>query len=170
MEFTILFSTKSLETLFSSILVENLTEHLSDFNKQQLGVLIEKHKSLFCLYITCEVFDYLIDFHQRSDSYSSSLWNIKSSYITDMTSFMSRFLNWNNEQINDLFGLLENALRETVIKTLFNLVGEDIYDNRKFELRGYQNVSLQNTISSERVLSLKYKRKDLSFNGYGVGL
>lgn len=170
MDFTILFSTRVLESTFSNILIDRLTGELSEFNRQQLNVLIEKHKSLYCLFIACEVCDYLLGKGNNSKNYANTLWNINANYRSDLSSFITRFLKWSNEEIEELFNWIENILRNLVLTTLINITGEDVHDNRKFDLREYDNISLQNTISGERVLSLKYRRKDVSFVGYGVGI
>ncbi len=136
--------------------MDQIGAELSEFNRMQLSVLIQKHNYLYTNFICLEVCDYLKG-NTFPNLVSDKLINCSFSFKSDLHSFITRFLGWSNEAIQDFFDKLENVLRNDFLKTLNNAAGVDIHDNRKYKLRDFTDNSFGLLSASDRVLSLEYE-------------
>lgn len=169
MELSVLISTKPLEYIFSNSLENDLAIGLSDFNRAQLGILIEKHRSSYCLFSALEVCQYLCKKNEKPNVSASTLWNANASFKIDFTDFIIRFLNWNKEKVEEYFEWLQNVLRNKVLEDLLQVTGVDIHDSRNYQLRSYE-YSSQYSSSGERVLHLEYEGRQLPTFGCKMDL
>jgi len=163
MNFTILVSIKTQESLFCNYLMDQIGTSPSDFNRAQLGVLIQKHSVLYTNFICLEICDYLKG-NKFPNTVSDKLTNCKTNFRSDISSFIKRFLSWEIEATNDLFDRLDSILRNNFLQSLNDAAGVDIHDNRQYKLRNFTDNSFGMLSSSDRVLSLEYESNFLSFS------
>ena len=93
MNFTILVSIKTQESLFCNYLMDQIGTGLSDFNRAQLGVLIQKHSVLYTNFICLEICDYLKG-NKFPNTVSDKLTNCKTNFRNDVSSFITPRQKW----------------------------------------------------------------------------
>ena len=168
MEINVLISTRELESIFSDTMIDRLTTSLSDFNKTQLNVLINKHVRSYCLFIGMEVCQYMSS-DDKKVSLENQMWKIESDFKNDMEIFLSRFLFWLKDSIDEFLEWFKNIMTNVFMKNLYNVIGEDVYDSRKFKLRDFEHNSDASS-SGDRILSINFEKRQVPFNGLSMAV
>jgi len=153
---TLLVSTKQLEEVFCNTMVDKLMPGLTDFNAAQLNLLIAKHFRSYCLFVAQEVCQYV---KQENNSYlDSEMFYLESRYKRDFEIFISTFLLWMKQDIDEYLDWLKNILRNIFMKQLIDLTGVDVYDSRKYEFRKCEHFR-EGSSSSERILLIEIETR-----------
>lgn len=163
-DITVLISTKPLESTFYDILLDNLDNSLSEFNKSQFNLLLQKHCAQYCLFIGLEVCNY-----QKGEGVENTLLGyqteqVEAEFKKDFIEFFSRFMKLEYAAISTLIEEFQNILRNIFIQQLLAVTGMDLYDNRQFRLRTFE-YSREYSAPGERVLLIVFERNAFFTSG-----
>jgi hypothetical protein len=150
-----------MESIFYSTLVDQLSDKLSEFNKAQLEILLQKHASAVCSAVCFEVCLYYACKESKDASLQSQVDHVLFSFQEDMKIFLMRFCNYRLEGAQEILDSLKNILMNVFIKRVVETTGINVYDSRYYHFRGFRQ-ALERSSSSERILHLRVERIGVS--------